>query len=125
MRKVLIPWLFIIPYISVYILLVVALPASVITVLFHMTDWSGMGTAEFVGLDNFVRLVEDPNYLRALGNNIKWMAFFLDYSVWIYRSLPRFFCHRSRRGGFYLSPVDLYSLYPTQCCNGEYLAQFA
>ncbi|MFB9908412.1 carbohydrate ABC transporter permease [Allokutzneria oryzae] len=35
-----------------------------------LTDWTGVaGQANFVGLDNFTRLGEDPLFLAALGNN--------------------------------------------------------
>jgi raffinose/stachyose/melibiose transport system permease protein len=75
-RKVLIPWLFILPILLLH-LMVVTLPA-LSSFYYSLTEWSGMGQGEFIGLDNFKRLIfDDPTYRHALGNNIKWMAFFL------------------------------------------------
>jgi raffinose/stachyose/melibiose transport system permease protein len=75
-RRVLIPWLFILPILLLH-LLVVAYP-SVSGVYYAMTDWSGMGKATFVGFENFRRLfTEDPDFLGALKNNFIWLAFFL------------------------------------------------
>jgi raffinose/stachyose/melibiose transport system permease protein len=43
-----------------------------------MTDWSGIGAANFIGLENFRKLFfEDQAFGRALSNNIVWMLFFL------------------------------------------------
>jgi raffinose/stachyose/melibiose transport system permease protein len=75
-RRVFIPWLFILPILLLH-LLVVAYP-SLSGVYYAMTDWSGMGEAKFVGLDNFRRLfTNDPDFLSALKNNLIWLAFFL------------------------------------------------
>lgn len=75
-RHVLIPWLFILPILLLH-LLVVAYP-SLSAVYYSMTDWSGMGKATFVGLENFRRLfTDDPDFLGALKNNFIWLAFFL------------------------------------------------
>jgi raffinose/stachyose/melibiose transport system permease protein len=75
-RRVLIPWLFILPILLLH-LLVVAYP-SVSGVYYAMTDWSGIGKATFVGFENFRRLfTDDPDFLSALKNNFIWLAFFL------------------------------------------------
>lgn len=97
-RRVLIPWLFILPIFVLHVI-VVALPAAS-SLYYSTTEWSGMGAAEFVGLDNFVRLVEDPNYLRALGNNIKWMAFFLTVPFAL-SLFAAFLLSQIRKGGFF------------------------
>jgi raffinose/stachyose/melibiose transport system permease protein len=75
-RRVLVPWLFILPILLLH-LLVVAYP-SLSGVYYAMTDWSGMGKATFVGFENFRRLfTDDPDFLGALKNNFIWLAFFL------------------------------------------------
>jgi len=96
-RKALIPWLFILPILLLHIV-VVALPAAS-SLYYSMTDWSGMGEAEFIGLDNFLRLLEDQNYLRALGNNIKWMMFFLTVPFAL-SLFAAFLLSQIKRGGF-------------------------
>jgi raffinose/stachyose/melibiose transport system permease protein len=62
-----------------------ALPAVVAVLLIHylataggafyaFTDWTGVGAFEFVGLDNFRRIVEDPALIGSLRNTL-FLAF--------------------------------------------------
>lgn len=76
MNRIVIPWLFILPILVIHIF-VVAIPA--ITGLYYsLTDWSGIGAANFIGLENFRKLFfEDQAFGQALTNNITWMIFFL------------------------------------------------
>jgi raffinose/stachyose/melibiose transport system permease protein len=75
-RKALIPWLFILPIFLLH-LVVVTLPAMS-SFYYSLTEWSGMGQGEFIGIDNFIRIFfEDSTYGRAFWNNVKWMLFFL------------------------------------------------
>lgn len=74
--NVVIPWLFILPILIIHII-VVAIPA-ITGVYYSLTEWSGIGEAKFIGLENFRRLFfEDESFRRALGNNVVWMLFFL------------------------------------------------
>jgi raffinose/stachyose/melibiose transport system permease protein len=45
-------------------------------IYYSFTAWSGIGEAQWVGLDNYSRLMEDQNFHAALGNNLKWLLFF-------------------------------------------------
>ena len=75
-RNVLIPWLFILPLLLIHIG-VVALPA-VQGVYLSLTDWTGIRPGNFIGLENFRRLLfEDQQFGESLANNLLWMAFFL------------------------------------------------
>jgi len=75
MRVVVIPWAFMLPILLLHAL-VVLIPA-IQGVYYSFTEWSGIGEAKFVGLENFRRIVfEDDAYKNALGNNLVWMAFF-------------------------------------------------
>ena len=68
------PWLFIAPISILYIMVVIG--PSISAIGFSLTDWSGIGEAEFIGLENFRKLIfEDDNYRLAFGNNLIWMAF--------------------------------------------------
>jgi N-acetylglucosamine transport system permease protein len=59
---------FLISPLALYLLFVVS--PNVQAVLYSFTDWSGYSqTQNFVGLDNYVRLVHDPAFWNALGNN--------------------------------------------------------
>jgi raffinose/stachyose/melibiose transport system permease protein len=74
-RKMVIPWLFLLPIFAIN--LVVILGPSIGSVYYSLTDWSGIGKAEFIGLANFQRLLGDYIYWDAFLNNIKWTAIFL------------------------------------------------
>ena len=77
LRNVLIPWLFILPLLSIHVF-VVAIPA-VQGIYMSLTDWSGVGrNVEFIGLANYYELFfEDETFGKSLVNNFQWMAFFL------------------------------------------------
>ncbi|NLA58854.1 MAG: sugar ABC transporter permease [Firmicutes bacterium] len=75
----LIPWLFLSPLLIVNILVI--LGPGVGSVYFALTKWSGLGAAEFIGLANFARMLEDPVYHKALTNNVKWTIIFLTVPI--------------------------------------------
>ena len=75
-RKKLLPWVFIAPITILYMLVVIG--PSISALGYSLTDWSGIGDAEFVGLANFRKLLfEDQNFRLAFKNNLIWMIFFL------------------------------------------------
>ena len=75
-RRVLIPWLFVIPIMLINVVVVIGPSAG--AVYYSLTDWSGVGMGEFIGLENYRKIVfEDMDYRRALLNNLSWLAFFL------------------------------------------------
>jgi len=62
-----------------------ALPGIILVVLIHyvatavggffaFTDWSGIGDFAWIGLDNFVKILQDPTKIGALGNTL-FLAF--------------------------------------------------
>ncbi|MCB0109516.1 MAG: sugar ABC transporter permease [Caldilineaceae bacterium] len=58
--------------------LVVVIGPSLAAFYYSLTDWSGIGAAEFVGFKNFQELLfEDRNYRAALQHNISWLLFFM------------------------------------------------
>jgi raffinose/stachyose/melibiose transport system permease protein len=92
-----IPWLFILPLLLLHIF-VVAIPA-VTGVYYSLTDWSGIGAANFIGLENFRKLFfVDESFRRALGNNVIWLAFFLTVPFAL-ALLASSLLARIRRGG--------------------------
>lgn len=75
-QKNIMPWLFIAPILLLH--LVVVIGPSLSAFYYAMTDWSGIGPAEFIGLENFRELIfEDRNYRSALRHNASWLLFFL------------------------------------------------
>ncbi|SDS93484.1 carbohydrate ABC transporter permease [Microlunatus soli] len=74
-RRQLTGWLFLAPLLALN-LFVIGGPA-VLSVFYSFTDWTGIGNADFVGLQNYLRLFTDDKFLQALINNIWWTIFFL------------------------------------------------
>jgi raffinose/stachyose/melibiose transport system permease protein len=51
---------------------------SIAAIYYSLTDWSGIGEAKFIGLENYRRLFfEDGTFRRAFTNNVIWLAIFL------------------------------------------------
>jgi raffinose/stachyose/melibiose transport system permease protein len=69
------PWLFILPISILYIMVVIG--PSLAAFYYSLTDWSGIGKADFIGLDNFRQILVDTNYHKALLNNLRWLAIFV------------------------------------------------
>jgi len=74
-RLKIIPWLFILPISILYIMVVIG--PSLAAFFYSMTDWSGIGKAEFIGLENFRQIILDTNYHKALLNNLRWLVIFV------------------------------------------------
>lgn len=73
-RASLVAWAFIVPVLALH-LFTVAIPAAS-GIYYSFTDWTGIGDAEWVGLDNYQRLLSDTDFLTALTNNVRWLLFF-------------------------------------------------
>jgi raffinose/stachyose/melibiose transport system permease protein len=70
------PWLFVLPIVLLH-LLVVAGPA-VSAIYYSLTDWKGLGKANFIGLANYRRLFfEDKTFGLAFSHNVEWLGIFL------------------------------------------------
>lgn len=69
-------WLFVLPILIVNVVVVIG--PSVSAFYYSMTNWSGVGAAQFIGLENFRRIIfQDLAYREAFVNNLIWLAFFL------------------------------------------------
>lgn len=68
-------WLFLLPLIIVNVVVVLVPAAS--SVYYSFTDWSGIGGANFIGLQNYAQLLKDGEFLNGLWHNILWTIFFL------------------------------------------------
>ncbi len=74
-------WIFILPALAINIM-VILVPAFA-TILLSFTEWNGLGTPSFNGLNNFIQLFHNPNFYTAVKNNIKWTIFFLIVPIFI------------------------------------------
>ena len=68
------PWLFLLP--AILILLFVVVAPTVMTLGLSLFRWDGLGTPEFIGLQNFNDLFHDEVFYASLFNNFKWMVYF-------------------------------------------------
>lgn len=75
MQKKLTPWLFLAFPLALYILWVIG-PAFY-TMYLSLTDWDGLSKPNFVGLENFRVLFDDPVFMKSFINNVKWLAIFI------------------------------------------------
>lgn len=62
------PWVFVAPALAVYA--IVVLYPSIAGVVYAFTDWSGIGSFSFVGLDNFRTLLHDDRALASVTNTL-------------------------------------------------------
>lgn len=74
-------WSFVMP-VLILNLIVVIIP-TVFSLYIAFTKWSGYGTPEFIGLQNFEALFKDNVFFRALGNNLLWTAIFLTIPIFM------------------------------------------
>ena len=68
-------WLFVAPVLLLN-LIVVIIP-SIAGLGMAFTDWSGVGSMDFIGLANFEKLLQDQVFFKALSHNLIWTVFFL------------------------------------------------
>ncbi len=78
-RRLLTAWLFMVPLLAVNVLVI--LGPSVATIYYSFTDWSGIGPAEFVGLENYTELLADGDFWMAMWHNVIWTLLFLSVPI--------------------------------------------
>jgi raffinose/stachyose/melibiose transport system permease protein len=79
-RRKIVPWLFVLPILLINMGVVLA--PGLASIYYSMTEWSGIGGAKFIGLDNFERLLsDDPSFRTAFKNNVIWLAMFLTVPI--------------------------------------------
>ncbi|MDW3181902.1 MULTISPECIES: carbohydrate ABC transporter permease [unclassified Roseobacter] len=69
------PWLFLAPAILFFAFYVIWPIYQSIAISFY--DWDGLGEARFIGMDNYVELMDDSAFEVSLWNNLKWLLFYL------------------------------------------------
>jgi raffinose/stachyose/melibiose transport system permease protein len=78
-RRHLTAWLFMVPMVVINVLVI--LGPSVATIYFSFTEWSGIGPAEFVGLQNYRDLLADGDFWIAMWHNVVWTILFLTVPI--------------------------------------------
>ena len=74
-KKNLSGFVFVLPALLINVIII--LVPAVATVYFSFTEWNGLGTPKFNGIDNFISLFHNESLFVAIKNNIKWTIFFL------------------------------------------------
>ncbi len=77
-RRIL-PWLFLLPILLINFVVIIGPSISAIVTSF--TDWNGIGSANFIGLDNYQRMLTDPDYGSAFAHNLTWLALFMTVPI--------------------------------------------
>lgn len=79
-RKKIVPWLFVLPILLINMLVVMG--PAISAVYYSMTDWSGIGDAKWVGLDNYRQLfLHDDSFRTAFKNNLIWLCLFMTVPI--------------------------------------------
>ncbi|MFK7838110.1 MAG: carbohydrate ABC transporter permease [Sulfitobacter sp.] len=69
------PWLFLAPAILFFAFYVIWPIYQSIVISFY--DWDGLGDARYIGMGNYVELMDDGAFEVSLWNNLKWLLFYL------------------------------------------------
>jgi multiple sugar transport system permease protein len=69
------PWLFLLPGLLFFALYVIFPIFQSFNISFY--KWDGMGKAEYVGLKNYQKLLNDRAFEISLWNNLKWLVLYL------------------------------------------------
>lgn len=67
-------YLYILPALLIYAIFV--LYPILRTLVLSLFDWTGFTNPVFIAFDNYAQLVQDDVFLKALGNNLKFIVFF-------------------------------------------------
>ena len=79
---------------------IIFIPAMT-TIGSSFTDWNGISTKmNFVGLQNYIELLQNKTFMKALGNNMKWMCMYLTIPVGIAMAASVCLLHTKNRTFF-------------------------
>lgn len=69
------PWLFLMPGILLFAIYVLWPIMSSISISLY--QWDGLSPATYVGLENYIELMDDEEFYTALWNNVRWLVCFM------------------------------------------------
>jgi len=78
-KRDIIPYLFLIIPVIIYIVWVIA--PMIYTFYLSLTNWDGLTTPEFIGFKNYIKLFDDKVFFISLANNLKWLGAFITIPV--------------------------------------------
>lgn len=74
-QRALMPWLFLMPGIFLFAIYVLWPIMSSISISLY--QWDGLSPATYVGLENYIELMDDEEFYTALWNNVRWLVCFM------------------------------------------------
>ncbi|KPB01909.1 carbohydrate ABC transporter permease [Ahrensia marina] len=74
-RLAIAPWLFLAPAIIFFLIYVILPIFQSIWISFY--EWDGLGEATWLGLGNYIELLDDDRFYTSLWNNLLWLFLFL------------------------------------------------
>jgi multiple sugar transport system permease protein len=74
-RSWLTPALLLAPGLLLFLVIIVA--SSIETFWISFFQWDGMGPKTWIGLGNYIELLDDPQFYTSLKNNVIWLVMFL------------------------------------------------
>ena len=74
-QRALAPWLFLAPGIAMFLLYVIFPIFQSILISFY--EWDGLGKKTWVGMGNYVDLLDDDSFYTSLSNNLIWLLLYL------------------------------------------------
>lgn len=74
-QRKLAPWLFLAPGMIMFLIYVIMPILQSIWISFH--DWDGLGAMRWIGVQNYVDLLDDDSFYTSLKNNVIWLVLYL------------------------------------------------
>ena len=74
-QRTLMPWLFLMPGILLFAIYVLWPIMSSLSISLY--QWDGLSPATYVGLENYIELMDDEEFYTALWNNVRWLICFM------------------------------------------------
>lgn len=69
------PWLFLLPGVLMFLIYVIIPIFQSMNISFY--EWDGLGAKEYVGIDNYVELLDDDDFYTSLKNNVIWLVLYM------------------------------------------------
>ncbi len=74
-QRALAPWLFLAPGVFMFLVYVIFPIFQSIWISFY--DWDGIGDSSWIGLGNYVELIDDEAFYTSLENNVIWLILYM------------------------------------------------
>lgn len=74
-QQTLAPWLFLAPGLLMFLIYVLVPIVQSIWISFH--EWDGLGKKIWIGLGNYIELLDDDDFYTSLKNNVIWLVLYL------------------------------------------------